>query len=119
MRAKIGGDIKVRRAYEPRDAVLKALGYPNYKAYLKSTAWRGIRREQVRLNGECVVCGNPAEEIHHVRYDRATMEGKSPENLKSLCAGHHRECEFDGWGRKQTPRQAANRLKRMIAAQRG
>lgn len=114
---KIGPDERVRKPYRERDRLLKTLGFPNYRAYLSSMLWRGIRKEHLRVNDTCVVCECPAQEVHHLDYTRATLMGDAPTRLASVCEGHHRECEFN-FGRKITPRQASNKLKRMIAAQR-
>lgn len=117
MTPKIGPDERVRKPYRERDRLLKTLGFPNYKAYLSSTHWRGIRRAHLKQFPDCIVCECPAEEVHHLNYTRATLLGEDPTKLASVCEGHHRECEFN-YGRKVTPRQASNKLKRMIAAQR-
>lgn len=44
---------------------------PAYEEYLKSEQWQIIRKQRLAVdNGECVLCGEKAEHVHHRRYPR-------------------------------------------------
>jgi hypothetical protein len=118
MRPKLGTPEDVRKHYRERDKLIRSLGFPSYKAYLSSMFWRALRAEHLRINESCVVCESPAEQVHHMSYTKAALDGTDPKQLASVCAGHHRAIEFDGFGRKRSPRQAAKRLGQLIAEQR-
>lgn len=60
----------------------------NYALYLQSEEW-DIKRKMVlgRDNCCCVICGAPAEHIHHLTYDRIFNEPLY--DLVSVCASCH------------------------------
>jgi hypothetical protein len=106
---KIGPDERVRKPYRERDRLLKSLGWTNYAAYLASPVWRRIRKAHIKAHPDCLVCEGPAQEVHHLRYTAAVLEGSEPSSLASLCRHHHAAAEFEGDGpdrRKRTPEEA-------------
>jgi 5-methylcytosine-specific restriction endonuclease McrA len=51
-------------------------------------------RDQVweAIQGKCVICGEPADDAHHVKA-RRKKGGNVVENLRPLCRQHHREAK--------------------------
>jgi RNA-directed DNA polymerase len=45
-----------------------------------------------RMDGQCVICGNPTVEVHH-RKAKANGGGNGQPNLVLLCRRHHRQAE--------------------------
>jgi len=101
-----------RNPYVDRSLVLKKIGYSGYADYLKSVAWEGIRYQVLISAPTCSArCGKLATEIHHEKYNRATLEGKTLKYLHPVCRKCHERIEFDPeTGKKLTPRQATKRL---------
>ncbi len=63
-----------------------------------SEQWRRIRLERLRLdNGLCVFCKSPAEDVHHVTYERCGNEHL--DDLRSLCRICHDACTQLEYGR--------------------
>lgn len=55
--------------------------------------WRKIRKKFIKVHPLCELCKqegrlNPATVVHHI-FELSSGGNHSPENLKSLCAGHH------------------------------
>jgi len=93
--------------YENRDELLVALGWSTYDEYLLSQRWAKIRRRVLLANNmQCVVCGEPASQVHHLRYDKATLLGKDLDGLVSICPTCHHLLEYDTSGKKRTPQEA-------------
>lgn len=67
------------------------------KAFYKSKEWNKVRNYcLLRDHYECVKCGNPAEEVHHIIHltsENITDMNVSlnPENLMCLC----KDCHFE------------------------
>lgn len=60
-----------------------------YAEYLESSEWKLRRREVMRRdNGTCQSCGNPAEQVHHMTYERIGNEDM--EDLLAICRRCHR-----------------------------
>lgn len=114
-RPKFTSPEAVRKRYRERDRVIRAMGFPSYRAYLSSIEWRSIRADHIKDNPDCAVCESPADDVHHLSYSRAVLEGRLPKMLASVCSAHHHAIEFDGYGRKRSPIQAGKRLKQLIA----
>ncbi len=104
----VGTDAKIDLSggsYASRNAILKLMGYQDYAAYLASNLWDEIRYQVMRGSiGRCCMCGREAQQVHHNRYDRATLEGKSRKELHAICDACHRRIEFDG-DRKREPQE--------------
>ena len=73
-----------------------------YAQYLQSDEWRMLRAATlVRDNGRCVMCGDPASNVHHSNYgNRNHFTHKNLFSLWSLCRKCHHFIEFDYAGRK-------------------
>lgn len=71
--------------------LLRSLGFGSYSEYLASPLWRSIRQRVYEAKGRvCVSCEiNAAEDIHHDRYDRDTLVGKTLKYLRPLCRHCH------------------------------
>lgn len=60
-----------------------------YTQYLNSPEWRRKRREVfVDRDGLCEICGESAEQVHHLNYDR--LGGELMTDLMAICEGCHR-----------------------------
>lgn len=65
---------------------------PEYDRYIHSTAWRKIADVRMEMDQHtCCVCGNPAEEVHHLTYDN--FKNEKMDDLVSLCRKCHRKAE--------------------------
>jgi CRISPR system Cascade subunit CasD len=63
-----------------------------------SLQWKEARRNRLSLDsGLCVFCKSPAEDVHHVTYERVGAE--LPEDLRSLCKICHDACTQLEYGR--------------------
>jgi hypothetical protein len=62
-----------------------------YRAYMRSPAWRRRRARVLRRAGRrCRGCGGPAKDVHHLWY--GTPLGSEPDSaLAPLCEGCHRQ----------------------------
>lgn len=83
--------------YTERDESLAKLGFSNYGDYLQSKLWLGIRYRVLKRDRHiCRMCEERAWQVHHQRYDLATMSGRDLRRLNSLCGNCHEKLEFDG-----------------------
>lgn len=82
--------------YEERNAMLRGMGFDDYKSYLNSPMWAGIRARVFENCPDCVKCGRDARQIHHLRYTAKNLSGESLSGLVAICAGCHVKAEFDG-----------------------
>lgn len=90
--------------YSERDLILRAMGYPSYRDYLKSSLWAGIRSVVLKNKSwRCQCCPDKATQVHHQKYDEQTMKGEDLRNLVPLCRKCHKRVEF--WGKKGTGRK--------------
>jgi len=83
--------------YKQRDAVLKAMGFDSYSAYLRSPLWKRIRARLFKVCSMCV-CGAPATQFHHRTYKRRYMEGRGKihKYMVPICRKCHQTIEFEG-----------------------
>lgn len=59
-----------------------------YADYLRSPHWRAMREWALeRADHRCEHCGNPADDVHHLTYDR--VGGELPDDLVALCRRCH------------------------------
>lgn len=80
----------------------------NYRAYLKSPLWAKIRRRVLRRDQHrCQSCGGRARQVHHGRYDDATLSGETLEHLFSLCGRCHEAVSFNAYGQKRSMKEQA------------
>jgi hypothetical protein len=96
--------------YVERDRVLTEMGYSSYKEYLAGKVWSEIRIRQIKKQSWCTGCGRKACQVHHLRYDKATLSGKSSRFIVSICDKCHRQIEFDEYNNKLSLRKANERL---------
>lgn len=74
--------------------VLRSLGFTSYDDYIRSPLWLAIRLRVYAAKGRsCVKCGGQSEQVHHARYDKATLTGESIEFLHPVCPTCHRDSE--------------------------
>lgn len=98
--------------YSRRNKLLRELGFPSYATYLTSPLWHSIRLRVWHAAGwRCFGCGYRPDQVHHDRYDRATLKGATLDHLYAVCATCHKWAEFLH-GSKLSPRQATLRLKK-------
>jgi hypothetical protein len=99
-------------AYNSRNALLRGMGYQTYTHYLRSQLWKSIRGKKLARDKTCYACGRTARQVHHSEYSFANLSGQSERGLYSVCKGCHRRAEFTRTGRKRTPVQATDMLRR-------
>lgn len=92
--------------YAIRNELLREMGYQSYKEYLQTALWQSIRARVLCENQTCQMCNKETSTIvHHLKYDKATLSGKSIKRLRALCEICHHIIEFDG-DRKNSLKQA-------------
>lgn len=88
---------KRMKSYEERARNLRSLGFRSYREYLDSDLWNRIKRLVYKQKGSsCMLCGEPATELHHNRYHRNDLLGKKTKYISPICRNCHRRIEFDG-----------------------
>jgi hypothetical protein len=94
--------------YLDRSAVLRQIGFNSYADYLASELWAKIRIKVFATHdGKCRLCDRKATEVHHFRYSKSVLLGKSfGMNLVPLCRLCHEKVEVDDTGKKRTLRQS-------------
>lgn len=98
--------------YSQRDHLLKLLKLGTYTEYLQSPLWRSIRgRVLTRDQNTCRLCGQPAYQVHHNKYDERTMLGKNIDQLFAICRTCHEDIEFSDDGRKLRMSKVRRRAK--------
>jgi len=103
-----------KQCYDERNETLKLIGYSSYKEYLDSPDWLKIREECLaRDNHECVACGSPASQVHHMDYHIRTILGLRPWRLASICGKCHEAIEWTGT-EKNSVNHATFLLYRMV-----
>jgi hypothetical protein len=94
--------------YAERNAILLQLGFPSYRAYLKSHLWADIR-QRVLASGQLCGCENKARQVHHRLYTVENLSGLSLYGLVPVCRYCHRRAEIAASG-KCSLREANARL---------
>lgn len=66
-----------------------------YREYIRSDAWKQKKQERIAIDGQCVMCHRPIEQIrsvqvHHVTYKRLGNENVLTD-LCTLCGSCHRK----------------------------
>ena len=60
-----------------------------YDEYLNSERWKVIRSQRLAVDcWECVLCGKPADHVHHRRYPKM-LGTETVKDLVSLCQDCH------------------------------
>lgn len=92
------------RSYESRQVALNELGFTSYKAYLESALWRRVRSKVYAVKGNyCYLCNEPANAVHHNRYHKNDLTGKTLRNLFPICGKCHESIEFSKRKHKKMP----------------
>lgn len=103
--------------YADRNALLLELGYTDYKEYLKSDLWKGIRQRKIDIDYECFCCGRDENQailqVHHGKYTRDNLLGNTLADLFTACKGCHQNAEVTRTGYKRSPAAATRELKRL------
>ena len=87
--------LKAGEDYASRNFTLKKLGFNTYKDYLKSPLWKRIRAKVLtHANYTCEICRSKANQVHHSRYHRNDLLGKTLKFLHALCEDCHYNVEF-------------------------
>lgn len=95
------------RQYQRRNAYLKRLGFANYREYLKSPLWKSISAKVRTTRKACLLCrGHHKLEVHHKRYTRDNLRGKSLKWLCVLCHNCHTQVSKLEKERNWTPERA-------------
>ena len=66
--------------------------FSSYDEYIASKAWANKRAECVEAwggTGECALCGNPHEHVHHQNYGQPYGQEDAKRDLIPLCAECH------------------------------
>ena len=97
-------------AYTERNEILKALGFRDYKMYLRSPLWKEIRQRKISINPECYGCGRGDSgiilQVHHSEYTLLNLSGKSLDGLFTVCSRCHHFAEVTIDGYKRNPEEA-------------
>lgn len=102
-----------------RSNSLVELGFKTYQEYLISPFWKNIRTRVLKeAKDACRLCRRKAWQIHHVKYDLATMKGENIVTLVALCGECHKLIEFGKRGRKASLPEANHRLRRFLRRER-
>lgn len=105
------------RDYASRDFILRQIGFSSYREYLKSELWRNIREKVFQLKGRlCFLCGNLANQVHHNRYHRNDLLGKTLAYLFPICDKCHEGIEFSKRKKKKMPLHHARHAFSVAAA---
>ena len=82
--------------FKKRNRRLARMGFKSYHQYLQSDLWRSIRvRVMAKYKGLCMICKEPATEVHHQSYGNRILRGRSLAGLRALCSECHHEHEFE------------------------
>lgn len=103
------------RSYASRNDILRNLGYDSYSDYLTSPTWNAIREHILSATPDCLACGSPATQIHHIDYSKQTLLGNNHQSLVALCRTCHEHIEFDAeYGNKRSLEHANITLEQLI-----
>lgn len=101
-------------SYAARTYWLAQLGFRSYGEYLGSDLWQKVRKRAMkRCKWRCKVCGETANQIHHSRYHKNDLTGKTLKNLHAICGTHHTAIEFSLKGKKKDLKSANYVLSRL------
>lgn len=102
-------------SYQGRAYWLASLGFASYAEYLASPLWQAARAKAMRrAKGQCCCCGGRASQVHHSRYHKNDLLGKTTKYLHAICGTCHHAAEFQ-WrtGKKGNVIQANSKLQYM------
>ena len=58
-------------------------------SFYRSTAWRNLRAEKLRISPYCVVCGKPGRVVDHKQRIEDNGEKMDMNNLQTMCDHCH------------------------------
>lgn len=99
-----------------REETLKMIGFDNYSEYLQSDLWKAIRRIVLERDAfRCRIrrCNKKADQVHHFTYSPATLVGRNPAGLLSVCRDCRKVIEFDG-KQKRTLKESQTKMLEMV-----
>lgn len=102
------------RAYRQRLRALRALGFPDYQAYLESSLWRETIRPRVlkAADRRCCACGaGGCSQVHHESYSLAVLAGEDDSRLHVVCDTCHDRAHHYG-GLLLGPDEATKNLRK-------
>ena len=101
-------------AYRERNRIIRAMGFADYKAYLRSPLWASIRARKLAAEPDCFACGAHATQVHHAKYRKNDLQGRCLDFLFAVCSACHGRFEFrDSDKAKLTPKQATSKMRAM------
>lgn len=106
-----------KKCYEDRKTVLAQLGYATYQEYLAGEEWADIRAERLGKFPDCLLCGERANQVHHMEYSDRVLLGIERRLLVTLCGDCHKRIEWDGEIKRSL--EDANKTLRELAFERG
>lgn len=98
-------------SYQERNKILFGIGFKDYDEYLKSDLWAEIRFKQLKAMPDCLMCGETATQVHHLKYTEENLKGINAKCLSSICRRCHNKIEFSS-GSKVTLESANKNLLR-------
>lgn len=87
----------------------------DYAEYLASELWQSIRiRVFERDKCLCRVCGLRANQVHHMKYDRATIKGVTLKYLISICGSCHTKISLFSNDKKRSAEETKIKLMELM-----
>ena len=90
----------------------------DYIKLINCHKWRKLRNEQLKRNPLCAICGDIANEVHHLKpvesekeFDRMEVLAYDPSNLQSLCHKCHSDIHIAMKKHKKQTNKIINRNK--------
>lgn len=65
------------------------------------------------MHGNCRICRNPGQVLHHLRYSAEVLHGRDDKSLIVLCHACHTKIEIDSSGKKRSLYAANGELFRL------
>lgn len=104
------------KAQKSRSELLRRIGFANYRDYLSSGLWFEIREKVFAKRGTtCVCCWQPATQVHHSKYTKRNLLGKSIWYLHPVCAICHKNVHRDKSGNFTSLAESKKRLQSLRA----
>lgn len=102
-------------AYAERNAILRELGFRDYREYLRSKLWKSIRERKLAQDPECYGCFRNEDkaimQVHHGAYTAANLRGETLTDLWTVCSRCHKYIEVTKSGHKRNPEDATDELR--------
>jgi len=98
-------------AYRNRNEMLERMGFKNYQDYLNGDLWLDIKARVLFMYKTCYCCGQKAQLVHHMSYEKDVLLGKNLKMLKSICHRCHESIEFTKDNQKLSLHSANGKMK--------